>query len=296
LCEHSTAGARQVHAFNCRLNGSRLQIKLVECESCKHVFANPQPSWEEVAPFYGQGTFYEVQNAATRFDFDAVDRLIASTHDQARRRMNHVPVHPGGRFLDVGSGGGLMVAAMQRLGMQAEGVEPRADAVAYCRAAGLTVRCGDLAAAQFPPDTFDCMSVNHVAEHVPKPIELLAECQRVLKPGAELVVGVPNFRSLVFRIVGWDWQGLDPPRHLHQFTAETLRLAGEKAGFRVEEIASESICRFVEGELAEWLRHKVFVPRTLTLKTHAAHPLAWYLTHRANATGRGDALVAHFRK
>jgi 2-polyprenyl-3-methyl-5-hydroxy-6-metoxy-1,4-benzoquinol methylase len=296
VCEYPTDGARPVRSFDCEAGGARLRTALVECGSCTHVFSNPQPGWADVEPFYGRGTFYEVQNASSAFDSAAVDQLVATTYDRARQRMNHVPLHPGGRYLDVGSGGGLMVAAMQRLGMEAEGVEPRADAVAYCRAAGLSVRCGDLEDAQFPPESFDCMSVNHVLEHVPDPVGLLAECRRVLKPGAELVVGVPNYRSLLFGIVGWSWMGIDPPRHLHQFTAETLRRVGERAGFRVEEITSESICRFVEGELAQWLRTRAFVPKRLTLKTRVAYPLAAYVTRRANATGRGDALVAHFRK
>jgi 2-polyprenyl-3-methyl-5-hydroxy-6-metoxy-1,4-benzoquinol methylase len=296
LCNHSTTGARQLHTFKSEVNGIRLQTTLVQCESCNHVFCDPQPTWEEVAPFYGQGTFYEVQNAANRFDFEAVEQLIASRYDDATKRFNHVLVHPGGRYLDVGSGGGLMVAAMQRLGMVAEGVEPRADAVAYCRAAGLKVHCGNLPDAQFPPDTFDCVSLYHVLEHVPDPIDLLIECHRVLKPGGELVVGVPNYQSLLCQLLGWGWQGIDQPRHLHQFTDETLRLAGEKAGFRVEKMTSESLCKFVEPELARWLRTKAFVPMTLTLKTRVAYPLASYLTRKGNATGRGDALVAHFRK
>lgn len=296
LCKHSATGARQLHTFKSEVNRTRLQTTLVRCESCNHVFCDPQPTWEEVAPFYGQGTFYEVQNAANRFDFEAVEQLIALRYDDATKRFNHVPVHSGGRYLDVGSGGGLMVAAMQRLGMEAEGVELRADAVAYCRAAGLNVRCGNLPDAQFPPDTFDCMSLNHVLEHVPDPIDLLIECRRVLKPGGELVVGVPNYRSLLFQIVGWGWLGIDQPRHLHQFTDETLRLAGEKAGFRVEEMTSESLCKFVEPELARWLRTKAFVPMTLILKMRTVYPLASYLTRKGNATGRGESLVAHFRK
>ena len=90
--------------------------------------------------------------------------------------------------------------------------------------------------------------------------------------------------------------GIDQPRHLHQFTDETLRLAGEKAGFRVEEMTSESLCKFVEPELARWLRTKAFVPMTLILKTRTVYPLASYLTRKGNATGRGQSLVAHFRK
>ena len=232
--------------FNSEVNGIRLRTTLVQCEECGHIFNNPQPTWRKspLSTVPAPGTKSRIPQ--TESHFKAVDQMIVSRMDTASGRLDHVPVILGGRFLDVGSGKGFMLAAMQRLGMEAEGIEPRSDAVAQCQAAGLKVRCGTLHDVHFPSYTFDCMNLTHVLEHVPDPVDLLSECRRILKSGGELVVSVPNFRSLVFGIVGWGWLGIDPPCHLHQFTIETLRLAGERAGFRVEDVCSESNCEFVE--------------------------------------------------
>jgi 2-polyprenyl-3-methyl-5-hydroxy-6-metoxy-1,4-benzoquinol methylase len=269
----------------------RLETRLVACRACGHAFSNPQPTWDEVAPFYGAGTMYEKHHGDKVFDFDKVEDLLSRRRQGDR--FNHLPIITGGEYLDVGSGDGLLVASMARLGMNAHGVEPRGDAVAACRAVGLDVRQGTLEEARFRDASFDCMSMNHVLEHVPDPVALLTECRRVLKPGGELVVGVPNYRSLVFQWVGWDWLGIDPPRHLHQFHEGSLRKVAERAGLTASSIETESLLEFVEPELARLLRRRALVPMRLTLKTRLTRPLAAYLTKRGNATRRGEALIAH---
>ncbi len=294
VCHNPADGAKMVHTYDHGhqaqgIKGYNFETTLVACRSCDHVFTNPQPTWEELAPAYGAGTMYQEHHGESGFDFKKVDSLIARSFDGTY--FNHIPVVKGGRYLDVGSGDGLLVAGMARLGMLAEGVEPRADAVEECRKAGLKVTVGTLEDAHFPDDSFDCMSLNHVLEHVPDPVALIRECRRVLKPGGTLMVGVPNYRSLLFGVVGWTWIGLDPPRHLHQFHDKSLRSVFEQAGLRVESIESESLLDFVEAELSRWLRYRAFVPRRLTLKTHATRPIAALLTRRGNASLRGESLV-----
>lgn len=184
---------------------------------------------------------------------------------------------------------------MARLGMQAEGVEPAGAAVERARSLGLTIVHGMLADAHYPDASFDSLSLYHVLEHAPDPVALLAECRRILKPGGEMVVGVPNYESLVRGLVGWVWSAYDLPRHLHHFTAESLGQAARRAGLEVVSIGSESLPEHVEAELAGWLRRRAKVPLRLTMATHLTRPLARSLARRGNASGRGEALVAHLR-
>jgi len=295
ICRGPLAGAKVLYLYKGGTYGDNpagapYDTTFVECPTCRHVLSNPQPTWEELAPVYSSKTQFDYQHAGNAYDAEKVDRLIAKRYDG--KYFNHVPVVPGGRYLDVGSGDGSNVAALGKLGMLAEGVEPRAAAAEYCRAGGLNVRTGTLEEATFPDDSFDCLSLNHVLEHVPEPIDLIRECRRVLKPGGTLFVGVPNFRALMRNVVGKTWIGLDPPRHLHQFQEDSLRSVFEKAGMRVESIESESLTEFVELELSRWARLHAKIPMRLTLKTAALRPLAAYLTRKGNATGRGESLAA----
>lgn len=144
---------------------------------------------------------------------------------------------PSGKLLDVGCGDGRFLAQMRALGWQVMGVEPDAEAAAIARARfGVDVTCGSLEDAAFPDSTFDAITMKHVIEHVPYPVQTLEECRRILKPGGRLVVMTPNSESIGHRFFAEAWRGLEPPRHLVLFSARTLQMCAMRAGLRIEEM------------------------------------------------------------
>jgi predicted SAM-dependent methyltransferase len=80
---------------------------------------------------------------------------------------------------------------------------------------------------------------NHVLEHLPEPVATLRAVHRLLRPGGELVVEVPQ--DLTTPIMDRIWSrlhpGAFPPRqqtyHLVFFSAKGLRTAVRRAGFVV---------------------------------------------------------------
>jgi len=137
----------------------------------------------------------------------------------------------GGRLLDVGCGSGDFLAFMQQLGWRVEGVDFDAKAVRNAAAKGVHAKVGSLESQKFPEGAFDAVTMSHFIEHVHDPRRLLRECRRILKPGGYLVAVTPNIDSLGHRLYGHSWMHLDPPRHLHLFSLNTLRRLTEAAGF-----------------------------------------------------------------
>ena len=289
-CASPANKLRSVRCLQFSQQGYALETQLVECP-CGHVFTNPQPSRDELLPFYS-GEYHVF--AQVPLDAAAIDRLIArQTTDD---RFNHLKVVPGGRYLDIGCGLGTMVAAMSRLGMSAEGIEPSPIAAQKARNYGLKVFCGVLEEAQFDSELFDCISMYHVLEHTHDPVGTLRECRRLLKPEGEIIIGVPNYDSLMLTFLGSDWIGLTDPSHLHYFRPASLRSAAGCADLRIKSIETESLVEHVEGELAKWLRIKFYVPRRLTLRTRVLRPLVAHLASVGNRSGRGEAIVARMEK
>lgn len=289
-CGTLVKNAKAVRQHHSRHDDNVLDTQLVEC-SCGHVFTNPQPSWEQLAPFYSNdyGDF-----AKPLPDAAVIEKWVIARSFNGR--FNHMKVVAGGRYLDVGCGIGTMVAVMSRLGMQAQGVEPSAVAAQKARAAGLDVFAGTLEDAKYESDVFDCISMFHVLEHIHDPVGLLRQCCRVLKPGGEVVVGVPNYNSIVFSLVGSGWIGLHQPYHLQHFRPGSIRRAAGRAGLRITAMETELSVDHVEGELTSWFRRRFYIPSRLTAATKAARPFAAVLAHFGNKSGRGEAIVARMEK
>jgi len=143
-----------------------------------------------------------------------------------------VPAEPKGRLLDVGCGSGSLLQIFANAGWQVEGVDFDPAAVKNAKGKGLQVRCGALGEQKYPDNHFDIITLSHLIEHVYDPLEQLRECHRILRPGGYLVLVTPNINSLSHRRFKEAYLHLDPPRHLHIFSPQALRLLAEKAGFQ----------------------------------------------------------------
>ena len=161
----------------------------------------------------------------------ACDRLLATK--RRGDRLNHALVVPGGKYLDVGCGLGMMVAGMARLDMEAEGIDPGQAAVERARSLGLNVGWM-LHDAHFPSTQGSTALACTMCSNTH--LTQLA-CWRIppgiLNPNGEIVVGVPNFGSLVRALVGSTWSRYDLPRHLHHFCTSSIKNVAARAGLTV---------------------------------------------------------------
>ena len=144
----------------------------------------------------------------------------------------YLPAQPGGRVLEVGCGSGKMLKVMKDLDWCVEGVDFDPVAVENAKSKGLNVRLGNLEAQEYPESHFDANIMSHLIEHVYKPLQLVKECYRILKPGGTLVIATPNSSSWGHRIYGKDWRGLETPRHLYVYTISSLSRLAESEGFQ----------------------------------------------------------------
>ncbi len=160
--------------------------------------------------------------------------------------VRHLPAVPQGRLLDVGCGTGEWLSWMRGLGWEVEGVDFDPGAVRVARENGLAVGCGTLEEQRYPDNSFEAVTLNHVIEHVPAPVQTLAECARILKPGGTLFLATPNTRALGHRMFARHWRGLEVPRHLHLFCPPAMERLLAAAGFvkaRIKTLNSAYIWR-----------------------------------------------------
>jgi SAM-dependent methyltransferase len=136
--------------------------------------------------------------------------------------------------LDVGCGGGLFLAMLAERSRPGIGLDrsPEAAAVAW-RHKRIPAVCASLDFAPFRSGTVAAVTMFHVLEHLPQPQTDLAGAYRILQPQGRLIVQVPNAASWQFAVLGRRWNGLDVPRHLHNFRESDLTALLAGAGFSV---------------------------------------------------------------
>lgn len=96
---------------------------------------------------------------------------------------------------------------------------------------GILSDCNPIPLASASGDLVIC---TEVLEHVPDPVTFLAEVVRVAKPGAQLLVSVPDARSEHFYAATSPVQCFQEPNHIRTFSAEAFRQLLLDAGLQIE--------------------------------------------------------------
>ena len=247
LCGGDLSEASPVYVFN--------DFPLVRCAGCRLVLTNPRPTRDEISNFYGNGYYSFLPSGTPSFKQRVKDAVVAELGDYPtstpgwpkwilkvaapllRAHIMVVPPHvPKGRLLDAGCGSGSFLRWALRMGWEATGLEVDARAVEEARRVGLPVVHGAMEDCAFPDETFDTVVLNHALEHCHNPTRVLGQCQRVLRPGGLLIVGVPNFDCYDNQVFADCWSNCEAPRHLYHFNPETLTSFLEKQDFSLERL------------------------------------------------------------
>jgi SAM-dependent methyltransferase len=199
--------------------GIKSNHHLIQCDSCATIATETSPSADEL------GALYDHYYDGARFEprpvvASALDRLAGSF--RWYRATN--------RWLDLGFGGGGMLAAAERQGWSCHGVEVAPAALRHGAARGWTVSDNPVD-SRFPAAGFDVVTMVEVIEHVAEPDALLESAARLLRPGGLLFVTTPNAQSLNRRLLGQAWSVVAPPEHLTLWSAAGLCQSLARAGF-----------------------------------------------------------------
>jgi len=196
----------------------------VRCRGCGLVSLRPLPSEDQLAQHHERS--YAAGAYAAFAAADAVRRAVA------RDRLRHLlPRAPLGPWLDIGASSGAFVAEALAAGLDAQGIEVAATAVALARERELPVhqaRVEDFV----PPKPLAVITAFDVVEHLPRPLPVLARLRQWLVPGGLLALTLPNAASLAARLLGRHWYYYVAPDHVHHFTPRTIVRLLESAGLQ----------------------------------------------------------------
>lgn len=226
----------------------RADFSVVRCRCCGLMRARPRPTAAWKAAFYdpNRNGYAEAHGRDFIYAPDT-SRLIGYRKLLALLKERRPS---GGRLLDVGCAAGLFVDEARRHGFDAMGCDYSEEAVrAGAARFGVDIIRSPAEHIEVADESFDIVTILHVIEHLPKPIPVLRELRRILKPGGLLLVETVNYRlhadlqrfPLAIALYGWltgrdrlPWVPFD---HLYHWTDDAMRRAMLQAELADVELA-----------------------------------------------------------
>lgn len=215
-------------------------LDVLECQSCGLVFLS---SFDHIS-----ADFYE--NSRMHAGESRIEDLVNdAASDDERRFQDLQPLLTNRRVFDFGCGNGGFLTRAAKVASLAVGLEPERRLKAYFQQKQLAVY-DDLAEVN---QSFDVITLFHVLEHLPDPLDTLKQLAGKLNADGCLIIEVPNaadalltlYRSDAFaRFTYWSC-------HLYLFTANTLGLLARKAGLEINYI--KQIQRYPLSNHLYWL-------------------------------------------
>jgi len=212
---------------------------LIQCSACGTYQIDPPPlrGDDESADFYTD--YYSKPQVAAQLAHVTSSRnawfwRVAEKAPQLNQVRESV--------LDIGSGDGHFCAELRAAGWpKVTGIEISTTRVTRARQLYPEIPFYDCTINQtpIPHRSLDVVVMDSVIEHLPNPVEMLAELRSYLKPGGSIVLLTPNMESGHFRFLGRRWTGmLAPHAHIFLFSGASLAQLLVRAGYSVSSYGS----------------------------------------------------------
>lgn len=209
------------------------EFDLFRCSDCSFVFTQGYPDEPDISSYYESEDYISHDDKAKGI----LNRIYIFSRDLMLRRKKSIVEgavrHTTGKLLDIGCGTGYFAWTMKKSGWDVTGIEPNKKAREFGEISfGIDVReAGKV--SDLPDESFDCITMWHVFEHLHDPHNYLSEIKRLLKSDGCCIMALPNRDSSDAGYYGKSWAAYDVPRHLWHFNPSTVKLFWEKEGFRI---------------------------------------------------------------
>lgn len=126
-----------------------------------------------------------------------------------------------GKILDIGCGPGWLLSSLssdwKKYGNEADEYAIKLSDDNKIKFSNIDVQNG-----VYEENYFDVIVMHHVIEHVPNPNNYILAVKKILKPGATLIIGTPDFDSGCARLFSSKYRLLHDPTHISLFSNDSM--------------------------------------------------------------------------
>jgi 2-polyprenyl-3-methyl-5-hydroxy-6-metoxy-1,4-benzoquinol methylase len=279
--------------------GIRGRYETRKCKSCHFEELAPTPTAEELKQLYeSQYNFAGSENS--RYTNWREWFLFSILHRWWMALDGDIAFHSRrgtGRLLDIGCNEGRGLRWYAANGFTVEGLELNEIAAGVARRWEFTVHTCPLEALA-AEEKFDVAVLSNVLEHALEPRRMLEEVRRILRPGGQVWISLPNSESWQRKVFRHSWINWHIPFHISYFSQATLQRLLQESGFTAVECSQITPALWMaqtwiaalfgkEGRKTKQLRNPVLTAAFMVLARGLLFPLTWL----GNCLGRGDCLI-----
>lgn len=227
----------------------------LRCSNCGHIHNAVRLSAQEVTELYARFRDQEWRNESPDQYFDRITSLPNAQSENVQKirvidEVTGISQRSGGRVLDVGCGGGVLIETMRRA-LVGEwsyfGVEPTSSfAELASRRTGATVLNTNYTSKLFGDQKFDLITCCQVLEHLDSPRQLLSDVLLDLTAEGFFYLEVPDVADFSTLPENHDRFMV---QHISYFSEPVLRRALEAVGL---EIVHRGVTTTVRGRNNLW--------------------------------------------
>ena len=202
-----------------------------QCNECRHIFCAGTLTPEQLTDMY---TNYYPRSNFNVEDYEPYKEkkgFLYWLDGEEGFAYRHVP--PNVCVLDIGCGYCGTLGYHKARGCEVYGVEADENAKKIADRYGFNIHIGVFDPSQYKPESFDCVTMDHVFEHVVDPLKTLKEINNILKPGGKLIAVVPNPSALGRYFFGRYWGGWHLPFHRHFYSRRSINILAENGGYKI---------------------------------------------------------------
>lgn len=264
------------------------EFTVVECRTCGLMRTSPRPTQETIGFYYPDNYGPYLGTQVQQDKSSGIKKLLKPLVKKVFNFNTHrLPPLVPGRMLEVGCASGSFLHQMANRGWQVRGIEFSEKAAQAAAQFGYGVHVGPLETAPPPDEPFNLIVGWMVLEHLHDPIGGLQKLREWAKPGAWLVLSVPNSASLEFRLFKEKSYALQVPTHLHHFTPETIMQVLQAGGWSLQRVHHQRTLSNLIASTGYVLRDKGYVrlgqkligfPERAVMWNYVLYPLAWFFS------------------
>ncbi len=231
---------------------TREDFSIQQCDACGLKFVNPRPDQKEIGRYY-QSDDYISHDTKKMSLFNRIYKVARMFSIKNKFKIVETSAHKG-KILDIGCGTGEFLNYCNSRGFEVEGVEPNEKARAFARQVNKVSVNKDLTDLLPAGNSFDCITMWHVLEHVHDLNETIRMVKGLLTPDGIFIVAVPNCNSWDAKKYGNFWAAYDVPRHLYHFDYSSLDLLISNHGFEIRNLIPQKLDAYYVSMLSEKYR------------------------------------------